>query len=431
MIKKTSQKKIIIIGAGIAGLAACTRLLEHGFDAIILEARNRYGGRIWTDNSLGISLGRGASFIHGAEDNPITQLVKNAHAKMGVLDLHKFITFDRNGIPIPYENVQKFREKFQILLKKAKELALSSKHDISLSSALSPFVDHEIFSPLERDLFQTRLLAFEGYMGANYESLSARHWDQEEAWPGKDYFLTSSYQPILDYLAKDCSIQLNTIVRKINTRTNDIELITEKAVFYADAVIITVPLGVLKKNDVIFNPPLPNYKQKAIQRLGMGLFNVTAIKFPTPFWPSESHAMFFSQFDTLSIPVFFNLQHFIKQPILMGFSGGKRARQLENFNDEELIEKTMRNLKKVFGAQLPEPESYLNTRWSQDPFTYGSYSYIPTGASGSDYDAIAKPISDRLFFAGEATSAKYLATTHGAYLSGIREAERIKNLYLN
>jgi monoamine oxidase len=219
------------------------------------------------------------------------------------------------------------------------------------------------------------------------------------------------------------------IVKKINTRENAIEVITENEIFDADAVIITVPLGVLKKNEIIFNPPLPSDKQKAIQRLEMGLFNITALKFTTPFWPNENHAMFFTQFDALSIPVFFNLHHFIQQPILVGYSGGERARQLENLTDAELIEKTIHNFKKVFGAGLPEPESYLNTRWSHDPFSYGSYSYIPTGASGSDYETIAKPASNRLFFAGEATSSKHPATTHGAYLSGIREADRINNLY--
>jgi monoamine oxidase len=85
----------------------------------------------------------------------------------------------------------------------------------------------------------------------------------------------------------------------------------------------------------------------------------------------------------------------------------------------------MSNFKEFFGKSLPSPISYVNTRWSQDPFSNGSYSYILTGASGEDYEAIAKPILNKLFFAGEATSSKYPATTHGAYLSGIREAERI------
>jgi monoamine oxidase len=161
------------------------------------------------------------------------------------------------------------------------------------------------------------------------------------------------------------------------------------------------------------------------------LLNITIIKFPTVFWQKESQLMFFTQFDDSSISTFFNLYRLTQQPILLGYSGGKTARQLENFSDTELIEKTMQNFKKVYGAQLPEPESYFNTRWSSDPFSYGSYSFVPTGASGDDYETMAKPIADRLFFAGEATCSKHPATTHGAYLSGIREAERIKKVFFS
>jgi len=425
MIKKNPPKKIIVIGAGIAGLAACNRLIELGFDAKILEARNRCGGRIWTDYTFGIPFGRGASWIHGDEGNPIAELAKNYHAQKVVVDPNKFISLGGNGHSYSQDDIQKFNKKFDPLLIQAKEMAFVSKNDIPLSAALSHFITKNTFTPIEQDLFEIKLLSLESYVGAGYESLSARNWDQGEVWPGENCFLTDSYQPIIEGLTKNCTIHLNTIVKKINTRTNDIEIITDNAIFYADAVIITVPLGVLKRDDIEFNPPLPKDKQQAIQRLGMGLFNITAIKFPTSFWP-ECHAMFFNPFDTLSIPVFFNLHHFIKQPILVGYSGGERARQLENFSDIEIIEKTKQSFKKIFGSELSEPESFINTRWSQDPFSYGSYSYIPPGSSINDYEAIAEPILNRLFFAGEATSTQHSATTHGAYLSGIREAERIR-----
>lgn len=426
MLKKVNQKKIIIIGAGIAGLAACTRLIEYGFDAMILEARNRSGGRIWTDDTLGIPLGRGAGWIHGVEGNPIALLAKHSHTKMEPVDSNKFITFDRNGYPIPDADIQKFNIKFDELLKQAKELAYHSKHDISLASALSDIIKSKKFSPVESDLLEKQIRYFERHIGASYEFLSARYWDHEEMWPGENCFLTTSYQPIIEGLVKNCPVQLDTIVTQINTRANDIEIITENAIFYADAVIITLPLGVLKKNVVTFNPPLPNFKQQAIQRLGMGVFNITAIKFPTPFWPEEAQAFFFTHYDTLSISTFFNVHYFIQQPILLGISGGESARKLENLSDIEVIEKIMHGFKNIFGSQLPEPECYFNTRWSHDPFSYGSYSYIPTESSGDDYEAMAKPVSNKLFFAGEATCSKYPATTHGAYLSGIREAERIK-----
>jgi phytoene dehydrogenase-like protein len=227
MIKKIPKKKIIIVGAGIAGLAACTRLIEYGFDVTIMEARDRCGGRIWTNNTLGIPFGLGASWIHGAEGNPIAQLAKNSHAKMVAVDSNKFITFDRKGSCIPHDDIQKFNEKFEMLLNQAKELAFSSKYDISLSSALSNFIKYDNFSSVEQELLDAKLLAFESYIGANNEDLSARHWDQDEAWPGENCFLTSSYHPIIENLVKNCPIQLNTIVTKINTRAHDIEIVTD------------------------------------------------------------------------------------------------------------------------------------------------------------------------------------------------------------
>ena len=425
-------KKIIIVGAGIAGLAACSQLQAQGFDVTVLEARDRCGGRIWTDHSLGFPLGRGACFIHGIKNNPIAQLAKNSSTNMGIINPQQFMRLDRDGVVIAVKDIQKFEEKFQIALQKAKKFAINAEQDISLSSALDSFIIYKHLTPVEQDLFALKLQFFEGYIGANYEHLSARHWDQEQAWPGENCLLVDSYQAILDDLKpNNCHVELNTIVKQINTRADAIEIVTDKAVFYADAVLVTVPLGVLKNQDILFDPPLPVYKQQALQRLSMGLLNITAIKFPTAFWSQKNHAMFFSQFDNLSIPLFFNLHYFIPQPILIGFSGGERARRLESFTDAELMAKTMDNFSQVFGAHLPEPEAYFTTRWGQDPFSHGSYSYIPIGASGKDYEIIARPVADRLFFAGEATSLKHPATTHGAYLSGIREAKRISHLYSN
>jgi monoamine oxidase len=123
------------------------------------------------------------------------------------------------------------------------------------------------------------------------------------------------------------------------------------------------------------------------------------------------------------------LHHFIKEPILIGYSGGDNARRLETYSDKAVIDIIMRDFKKLFGHDIPAPTDYVNTRWSHNPFSYGSYSYLKTGSSPTDYDVMAQSVSDRLFFAGEATSSKYPATTHGAYLSGIREAKKIKDIF--
>jgi monoamine oxidase len=305
MIKQYQPKKIIVIGAGIAGLAACNRLIELGFDTEILEARNRCGGRISTDYTFGTPFGCGASWIHGDNGNPMTQLANKYHAKRVVIEPNKFMTLDRNRHAYSQDEIQAFNKKFELILVQAKEMAFLSKNDFPLLSAPSSLIKKNNFTPTELELFEIKCLSIESYSGAGFEYLSVRNWDQGEIWPGENCYLADIYQPIIAGLSNNCAIHSNTIVKKINTRENDIEIITDNGIFYADAVIITVPLGVLKKEDIEFNPPLPKDKQEAIQRLGMGLFNITAIKFPTSFWPEACHAIFLNPFETLSIPVFF------------------------------------------------------------------------------------------------------------------------------
>lgn len=427
-----TPKSILIIGAGIAGLAACTKCQSQGFNVKILEARNYIGGRICTDHSLGIPMGRGAAWIHGIDNNPIAELAKKFNAKIAPVQWSEFMIFDRNAHLIPHEVIEKFDAKFNVFLEKAKEFAFQQYEDISLAEALSKIIENESFSQTEMDLFTRKRLSFEGYVGANMEVLSARNWDQEKTWPGDNCFVISSYQSIIEGLAKDCPIELNTVVTEIHQRENDVKIVTNHSIFYADAVIVTVPLGVLKKQTIRFHPALPAEKQKAIDVLGMGLLNITALKFPKAFWPKEPQALFFTGcFDPSSVSVFFNLYHFIEQPILIGYNGGDKGHRLEKLSDDELIKNTMTQLKKIYGDDIPSPDAYINTRWSEDPFSLGSYTHLAVGGSQRTYAALAEPIDNQIFFAGEATNSDYPATTHGAYLTGHREAERIIKIFAN
>jgi monoamine oxidase len=430
MNRNSGQKKVVIIGAGIAGLAACRQLMQDGFEVLILEARDCAGGRIVTGDCLGVPLGSGAAWIHGADGNPISTLANQFRAEMVPVHSSQFAMYNRDGQPISNKDIAQFETRFNQFLEKAKALAFQSEKDISLADALSVVTTGELFSTVEEDLLQRKHLFFEGYVGANDKYLSARNWDMEDIWPGDNCFLTSGYGPILDGLVKGCPIRFNTSVLEVRCTSEAIEIVTKNSVFHADAVIVTVPLGVLKSGQLTFSPPLPKEKRMAIQNLGMGLFNITAIRFESAFWPREPQAFFFTKSDELLIPVFLNLYHFTGEPILVGYSGGDRARRLEAITDEELIAITMQHFEKHFATSLPPPTAYLNTRWSKDPYSFGSYSCVTTGASKADFEALAEPVANRLFFAGEATNGQYPSTTHGAYLSGIREAERIKNTLL-
>lgn len=109
----------------------------------------------------------------------------------------------------------------------------------------------------------------------------------------------------------------------------------------------------------------------------------------------------------------------------MGFNAGKFGKEIESWSDEEIIADAMKTLRQIYGNSIPQPIDYQLTRWSQDPFTFGSYSYYATNSTPNHRQELAKPINKKVFFAGEATSIDYPATVHGAYFSGLRVSQEI------
>lgn len=418
---------VIIVGAGLAGLAAANTLQEKGFKVEILEARDRIGGRVFTNSSLGFPLDRGAHWIHGLDGNPITELAHRFSANFSLFDSSRFYIFDRSGQRISPESIKGFEADFDQLLARAKKCAHLLPQDQSLADALATVFDPQKKSSLEQDLFKREIAFFENYMGAGYEHLSARNWNQEQNLGGAHAILTSSYLPIIEGLARPCSIRLNTKVIGIYDQANEILVATEHEILRADGVLVTTPLSTLKQKSIHFDPPLPASKQQAIDRLGMGLFNIAALKFKQAFWPKDCQGMFFSQGDNTSIKSFINYQPFCGHPVLLGYSGGALALDIEKQSDPQILSGVMDSLRKQYGPRIPDPLAYFFTRWSQDPYSLGSYSYLPVGASSLDREVLGKPASSRLFFAGEATSKDYPASTHGAYWSGLREAKRIQS----
>jgi monoamine oxidase len=418
-------KKIIIIGAGLAGLAACQRLKQAGFEPIILEARSRIGGRVVVDDSFAAPISCGAAWIHGVDANPMAEIGHHQHLSMPLCDFNHIFHFNQQHQVIDNDLANSFEESMDHHLRQAQFYANQSESDMSLSKALHHVFDPETLSPDEYELFKNKLAFFQGYYAADYTQISARHWDLEQTWPGDNCYIKETYQPIVESLAAGCNIQLNQVVNEIHLLPNEIKIVTSHGDYHADQVIVTVPLGVLKNNAIKFVPALPANKQEAINRIGMGLLNVSAIQFPTVFWPEQCQGLTLRATDEPSMCIYFNLHHFTGAPILVGYYGGERSRELELLSDEELQGWMMRQLREQFGAEIPEPVKFVTTRWSQDPYSRGSYSYPAVGVVGRDYETLAEPVEGRLFFAGEATHEKHMATTHGAYLSGVREADRV------
>ena len=232
-----------------------------------------------------------------------------------------------------------------------------------------------------------------------------------------------------DFLARNLDIRLNHIVQRIARDPGGVTLTVTApraapGAWRARMALITAPLGVLKRGSIAFEPSLPFAKQQSIERLGMGLLNKCYLVFPAAFWDDATLLGYVSERKG-EWAEWLNLRVLLGVPALLGFNAASYASALEKQSDDQIIESAMQTLRRLYGADIPQPIDYRITRWASDPFAFGSYSYIAAGASPEDYDSLAQPVGEQLFFAGEHTQRDYPATVHGAYLSGERAANEI------
>jgi polyamine oxidase len=420
----------LIIGAGMAGLGAARYLQDKGQPVLVLEARDRLGGRVHTDHSWGVPLDLGASLIHGSEGNPMVELAQRyqAHIQPTFFDFnHTFLVDLSSRQPITSETFQRWHTIFEQLVEAADRYAQTLAQDISLEQALKYCMEKNEALRIPKNYYAWFLERLGAYIGDNVSRLSARHWNQEVRLKGNHLLLQKGYKTIIDGLAEGIPIRLNTEVKRINYTQNQIEVETTSGLYTGSAVIITLPLGVLKANRVKFEPELPVEKQRAIQRLGMGVFDKILLKFPEQFWPSSSDFIGFLTENYESSFVFLNLVKNLQMPILFGGIFGDAAYHMEKQKDNNIVEQQLNLLSQIFGQKISLPLDFKVTRWSCDPYSLGSYSYLAVGSSGKDFELMAEPVGERLLFAGEATHREYPGTTHGAYLSGLREAQRLAN----
>ncbi len=417
------EAEVLVLGAGISGLAAARTLADDGWRVIVLEARDRIGGRIWTDDSLGVPLDLGASWIHGINGNPIAKLAKQFGAQTAATDYDNALLYNFDGRQMSDAEYTAIEDLFESVYAEVAEMQEDTDDDQPLQQAFDEVLSNRDLSPeeLRRFGFYVQQVTSLEY-GADPDDLSLWEWDQDEEFGGEDVIFPQGYRQITDGLAKGLDIRLGVKVTAVSYGADGVEVETSSGVFVAEKAVVTFPLGVLKQAGVRFNPPLPAAKQSAIQNLAMGVLNKVYLKFPETFWDEEVESIGYlgervgEWCDWLSFVPYAGL------PLLMAFHGGAKGFALEELSDDEIIAGAMKTLRVMFGGDIPDPEGFLITRWGKDPFAFGAYSHIPPFASGEDYEALAEPVNDVLFFAGEATHREYPATTHGAYLSGIAAA---------
>ncbi|KAM5580128.1 hypothetical protein ABKV19_009724 [Rosa sericea] len=296
----TPSPSVIVIGGGMAGIAAARALQDASFQVVLLESRDRLGGRVHTDYSFGFPIDLGASWLHGVcKENPLAPLIGRLGLPLyrtsgdnSVLydhDLESYALFDMDGKQVPQDLVTKVGVKFEEILKETDEVRKEFSEDMSITRAFSIVFERKPELRLEgisHKVLQWYLCRMEGWFAADADTISLKSWDQEELLPGGHGLMVRGYRPVINTLAKGLDIRLSHRVTKILRRYNGVMVTVEDGrSFVADAAIIAVPLGVLKANVIKFEPKLPDWKEAAIADLGVGIENKIVLHFEKGSWP--------------------------------------------------------------------------------------------------------------------------------------------------
>lgn len=287
---------VIVVGAGAAGLGAAATLADAGVGVVVLEARDRIGGRVRTDTSLGVAVDLGGSWIHGVSGNPLTELAED---------------FGIDTVAFDYDDVD---------LREVGEDA----------DALEVAVE------------------VQGEFAADPDELSANAFEEGAEQVGGDVLMPEGYIAIIGPLADGLDIRLSTAVSDI-AYGGGVEVTTDTGgAFEADAAIVTVPLGVLKSGAIGFDPPLPDSHAGPIARLGMGLLDKLVLRFDRMWWPDVSVIAIQQGADPL-FAYWINLAPLVGEPMLMGFNGGSAARRLVSADDTAVVAAAMDVLRAAYG----------------------------------------------------------------------------------
>ena len=429
---------VLIIGAGMAGLAAARELGRAGLTVRVLEARDRIGGRVWTarEGAAPMPVELGAEFIHGRP--PETWRIVRA-AKLAAYEIAGQVWGSQGGTLVPADEL--WDESDAILERMESWTGPDQTFQEFLESQCQDISPHA----------QQRATSYvEGFNAAvaarvSIHALASERRAAATIEGDRSFRILSGYDTVAGWLRAglepdQVELHLNTVVTALNWRPGAVEAVArspaghELGPFRATCALITLPLGVLQAppeapGAVRFAPEL-DQKRAALGQLVMGPAVKIGLRFRSPLWerdPRLSDMSFLLSHDA-AVPTWWSLYP-VQAPLLIGWAAGTAAERLALRGDTFVVEQAIGSLAQALGVERrlveAELEAWYFHDWQADPFARGAYSYVLAG--GLEARAVlARPVADTLFFAGEATNSDgHTATVHGAIASGLRAAREV------
>ncbi|QII06168.1 FAD-dependent oxidoreductase [Rhodococcoides fascians A25f] len=422
----------IVVGAGISGATVARILHRAGRRVVVLEARDRVGGRVWTVRGDGNPFDVGASWIHGIDNNPLADAVR----AFGMQTVEFTVgSYQPDGRPIAYYSPTGVR-----LSESAAARFAADVHDfdgpfartVDQSSPRTSFGDavEATLTQLNWDVDRLdRVREFLGHraeeqLGVAQGDLDAHGLD-DDAIDGDEVVFPDGYDELAVCLTEGLDVRLGHEVTQVRWGDEGVVVTTAAGSFSADRAVVTVPIGVLKSPNFTVEPPLPEPVSGALDRLDMNAFEKVFLRFPVKFWDENVYAIRQQGEAGRWWHSWYDVTQPNGRPTLLTFAAGPCAQQTRHWSDERIGDSIIHTLRGIYGHRVVPPDSVYVTRWQDDPFSYGSYSYMTVGSRTRDHDDLATPIGGVLHLAGEATWTDDPATVTAAMKSGHRAAERI------
>ncbi len=409
-----AEVDVIVIGGGAAGLAAAHDLKTAGRKPIVLEARDRIGGRAFTDASLGPAYDAGAMFIHWAERNPWVQIARELGIETQSEPWGGGFQVFSGGKPMADSDRQKRRGAFGQIDRRLETVDLT-RRDLSVK---------DLLGDLGPDMSQIASSGLLLSIGEESDRISAR--DYQRLWAGDDLVVPSGYGNLVARHGAALDIRLSQPVSEIRWDGPDVAVTTPAGTLRANACIVTVPVGVLKAGAIRFTPALPPRNRNALDGLGMGALTKIALKVEGERFgitPGTSFLEAASPSRLMNVDLFPD-----GKDLVIAYCGGDHARELSVAGPQAARAHVTELLAQMIGPGIRQAVTGISfPAWWTDPFSRGSYSVCLPGREAAR-EQLAEPIGGRIFIAGEATAGGGAMTVGGATLAGRAAAAAVARI---
>jgi polyamine oxidase len=427
-------ERVVVVGAGIAGLTVANALAHAGVECVVVEARDRIGGRLHTVDLAGSPVDLGGSWIHTPVGNPMRAFAQHVGVPCRSANpLPELAGFDcGEGRRLSAAEVEAsigmqlagFPEAMGRLLA---ELG----PDATAADGIEAFVAGAGLAPGPARRAHQALHGLIEAESADRAGRQSLRWMWDEIEYDGHYFgdvPEGGYRRLVDAMAAGVELRLGVGVAEVACSAGGVRVRSGDGTSEDGShVVVTVPLGVLKRGAPRFSPALPPGRLAAIGRLGFGRYEKVALRFDEPFWRAAGlpHAMIFPRDPEAPVVWMIGQDAFGAGPVLVFQIFHTVAGHILGLTADGATEWALDLLGEALGSPPPAPVAVAVTSWANDPCTGGAYTHVPPGATPADADLLGEPIGGRLLFAGEHTQSARMAYADGAMTSGIREAKRL------